>query len=266
MGDNHWKTSITSVAPNSLLVRGYALDELIGRASFGQMVCLLLKGELPSPGEARMVEAILVSSVDHGPTPPSCLAARTAASTGTPLNAAMAAGLLAVSRFHGGAIEDCMRVLHESKEQITTGILGSIAEAAAATVTAYRDCKLRLPGFGHRLHTDDPRTKKLFALAAEYGVAGEFVELAGAMAGELKAQSGKALPVNVDGAIAALLCDMKFDPECANALFMIARLPGLAAHVLEERRTQKPMRRIDPVDHEYTGPARRDLPDGLLPE
>ena len=266
MGDNHWKTSITSVATNSLLVRGYALEELIGRVPFGGMVYLLLKGELPPEGHGRMIEAILSSSVDHGPTPPSCLAARTAASTGTALNSAIAAGLLSISKFHGGAIEDCMRVLLSAKEHMAQGRAKSSSEAAALIISEYRERKERLPGFGHRLHTDDPRTHRLFQLAVEYGVAGEFVLLAGNIAGELKVQSGRALPVNVDGAIAALLCEMEFDPECANALFMISRLPGLVAHVMEERRTQKPMRRIDPVDHEYDGPSRRPMPDGLLPK
>jgi citrate synthase len=258
MGEHHWKTAITKVASNSLLVRGYALDELIGRASYGQLVYLLLKGELPDAGHGKMVDAILVSSVDHGPTPPSALAARTAASTGTPLGAAVAAGILSISSFHGGAIEGCMRMLIGCRE---SG--GSLDEAAAKAVYDARQQKKRLPGFGHRLHTGDPRTKRLFQLAVDYGVNGDFVRLAEAISSELEKQSGKALPINVDGAIAALLCEMGFDPECANAFFMIARLPGLVAHVLEERSTQKPMRRIDPVDHEYIGPAARPVPEDI---
>lgn len=107
MGELHWKTSITRVEPNKLLVRGYPLEELMGKAGFGQMVYLLFKGELPSQNAGKMIEALLTSSVDHGATPPSVLSALTVASTGAPLNAAVAAGILAISKFHGGAIEDC---------------------------------------------------------------------------------------------------------------------------------------------------------------
>ncbi len=263
MGDLHWKTKITGVAPNSLLVRGYRLDELMGRASFGGLVCLLLKGELPSGNHGKMIEAVLVSCVDHGATPPSTLAARTAVSTGTPLNAAVAAGILAISRFHGGAIEDCMKILHETGALIKDGGASSVREAAEIIVKKYREQGKRLPGFGHRLHTDDPRTAKLFQLAESYQVGEMYISIAKALQEQLLARSGKKLPINVDGAIAAVLCELGFDPECANAFFMIARLPGLVAHILEERNCQQPMRRIDPVDHQYDGPEQRPLPEDL---
>ncbi len=263
MGDLHWKTKITEVAPNSIRVRGYPLDELMGRASFGQMVYLLLKGELPGAGHGRMIEAVLVSSVDHGATPPSVLAARTAASTGTPLNAAVAAGILSISSFHGGAIEDCMKVLHETNALLRDGQASSVQEAAGIMVKKYREQSKRLPGFGHRLHTNDPRTAKLFELAEKYRIGGKKISIAKALAEQLLEQSGKKLPINVDGAIAAVLCELGFEPECANAFFMIARLPGLVAHVLEEKSCQQPMRRIDPVDHQYDGPEQRPVPEDL---
>ena len=106
MSELHWKTAISKIQPNQIRVRGYQLDQLMGRVSFAQMVYLLFKGELPSENTGKLVEAILVSSVDHGATPPSALSAITVASTGSPLNAAVAAGILAVSSYHGGAIEE----------------------------------------------------------------------------------------------------------------------------------------------------------------
>ncbi len=78
----------------------------MGKISFSQAIYLVLKGELPSPEVGRLLDAIFVSSVDHGAGPPSVLAARTVASTGAELNAAVAAGVLAINRFHGGAIEE----------------------------------------------------------------------------------------------------------------------------------------------------------------
>jgi citrate synthase len=111
MKEEIWKTAITKVEPNKLLLRGYRIDELIGNISFSQAVFLAINGELPSEKQAKMIDAMLVSSVDHGVTPPSCLSARTIASAGAPLNAALAGGILAISKHHGGAIEDCMKMI-----------------------------------------------------------------------------------------------------------------------------------------------------------
>jgi citrate synthase len=254
----HWKTGITNVEPNKISVRGYRLDELMGKVSYPQMVYLLFKGELPTENVAKLMDAILVSSIDHGSTPPSALSALTVASTGAPLNASLAAGILAISRFHGGAIEECMLILKEGIKEMEESAC-SESEAAKKVITSYREKKKRLAGFGHRLHTDDPRTKKLFALAETYGVADKYVQLSRAFESQLEIAFGKKLPLNVDGAIAALLCEMDFDTMVANAFFMIARVPGLAAHIYEEKTRYKPMRKIHPTDVEYDGPQERKL-------
>lgn len=253
-----WKTAITKVEPNKLLLRGYRIDELMGCITFAQGVFLAIKGELPNEAEAKMLDAILVSSVDHGVTPPSCHAARTVASTGSPLNAALAGGILAISRYHGGAIEDSMRVLQEALRR-KNDMNNTPEEMASIIVKEYREKHKRLPGFGHRIHTRDPRTIKMFQIASDLGIAGEFVEIAKALEGAVEKSSGKRLPINVDGAIAALLCEMDFPPELANAFFIMARIPGLVAHVYEEQTRMKPMRHINSKDHEYDGIPERDL-------
>ncbi len=258
MSDLHWKSAITKVEPNKLTVRGYQLDGLMGKASYAQMVHLLLKGDMPTDNVGKMIEAILVSSVDHGTTPPSVLSAITVASTGAPLNAALAAGILSISKFHGGAIEDCMYLLRQGMD-LVKGDSMSFEDAAAQIINEYKSINKRLSGFGHRVHTDDPRTHKLFALAEAYGIAGDYTKMAKAFVAMLKEITGKHLPLNVDGAIAALLCEMDFDPILANAFFMIARMPGLVAHVYEEKKRYKPMRKIHPTDVEYDGEADRSL-------
>jgi len=257
MEDLQWKTGITKVEPNKILLRGYRLDELIGRISYGEAVYLTLKRELPRQNEGQMIEAILVSVIDHGATPPSSLAARTIASTGAELNAAVAGGILAISHYHGGAIEACMTVLHDAvnhqREKGTT-----VEEAAEWVVESYRNARKRISGYGHRLHTQDPRTGRLFELATQWGIARGFVNMARAIEQALKESSGKELPINADGAIAALLCEMDFAPSLADAFFMMARVPGLVAHIDEERTRQRPMRRIHPTDIEYDGPEERE--------
>jgi citrate synthase len=258
MSDLHWQTAITKIEPNKISVRGYILADLLGKISFSQMVYLLFKGEIPPDHIGKMIDAILVSSVDHGTTPPSALASLTVASTGAPLNASVAAGILAISKFHGGAIEECMLILLSTKKYQMTKKCTPVA-AVRHTISDYQSNKKRLSGFGHRLHSDDPRTKRLFEIAAELHISGDFVKLARVFEEELEKSSGKHLPVNVDGAIAALLCEMDFDPVLANAFFIIARTPGLVAHIYEEITSYKPMRQIHPTDVEYDGPAEKTL-------
>jgi citrate synthase len=260
MDQLHWTSAVTNVKPNELRLRGYRVDELMGKVSFGQVVYLALMGELPSPEVGKLIDAMLVSSIDHGVTPPSALAARSAASTGAPLNAAIAAGILNINEYHGGAIQGCMVVLQDGLARAASSGMG-IRETAAAMIDEFRASKTRIPGLGHRIHTDDPRTRRLFGLAEELGLAGDGVALLTALADTLQQTTGKSLPINVDGAIAALLVDLKIPQELANGFFILARVPGLMAHIHEELVRMRPMRRIHPTDHSYDGPDDREVPE-----
>lgn len=251
--DNHWTSAITQIKPDEVRLRGYRIEDLMGRLTFAGAIYLALTGTLPQDGAARLLDAILVSSIDHGVTPPSTLAARTAASTGAPLNAAVAAGILSINRHHGGAIEDSMRLILDVVQA---------GGDAAALVSAYRSSGRRIPGLGHRIHTADPRAARLFTLAEEAGVAAQGVRAIQDIAAALAEQTGRALPVNVDGAIAAVLVDLDIAPELANAFFIMARVPGLVAHIHEEGTRQRPVRLIDPADHDYDGPPPREWPPG----
>ena len=257
MTDLSWKTSITEIKPNEVRLRGYRIDELMGSISFAEAVYLALKGELPPADVARMMNAILVSSIDHGASPPSALAARTVASTGASLNAAVAAGILSINRHHGGAIQDCMKVLQSGIDRVNQSG-DAIDKIAAALVAEHKASGKRIAGLGHRIHTDDPRTAKLFQLAQELGIARDGVQMINAIQSSLK-EAGKALPINVDGAIAAVLLDLNIPSELANAMFFIARVPGLILQAHEEQTRERPMRRIHPTEISYDGPAPRSL-------
>lgn len=258
MAEEKWKTAITKIGPNHIAMRGYRVEELMGEVPFSHVVFLLLRGDLPSKEEGVLMDAMLVSSADHGATPPSALAARTVASGGAALTASMAAGISAINRYHGGAIEGCMRVLLDAVERKQTSG-GDAATVAGEMVDEHRAAKKRIPGYGHRVHTEDPRSVRLFALADELGIAGEYVEMAHAIRAVMKEKVGRDLPMNVDGAIATMLCEMEFPPEMSNGVFAISRASGLVAHVYEEQTRMRPMRRIDPVAHEYDGPADRKV-------
>src|ERR1700733_4961838 len=126
--DDRWPSALTSIAPNSILIRGYAVDEMMGRLSFADAVYLLLMGELPTVAIGRMLNAVLVSSLDHGVSPPSTLAARNVATTGAPLKDSIAAGILAFGPHHGGDIETCMRFLDAGLTLVRSGC--SLQQAA----------------------------------------------------------------------------------------------------------------------------------------
>jgi citryl-CoA lyase len=256
-----WRTAVTSIAPNAILIRGYPVDEMMGRLSFADAVYLLLMGELPSPAIGRMLNAVLVSSLDHGVTPPSTLAARHVATTGAPLKDCVAAGILAFGPRHGGDIESCMRFLDQGLTLVRSG--HSFQQAAERIVRQCTDEGQTPPGFGHRFHSRDPRAARLFQMALELELEGEHVRLVRAVERALASPERQPpLPVNVDGAIAAISADLGFAYELGNAIFLISRLPGLIAHAQEERLREASMRRIDPNSHEYDGPRARRLPEG----
>ena len=251
-----WTTAVTRIRPNSVAVRGHDIAGLMGKVGFGAAVYLILSGELPDERVGRLMDAILVSSIDHGATPPSALAARTVASTGATLSASVAAGIMSINRHHGGAIEDAARflggLLDRAEREGRT-----LDDLAIEEVSRIKATGARVSGFGHRIHTKDPRTARLFTLAAEAGLREDgLTHVAAARAVERAfAALGKPLPINVDGALGAIPADLGLDPRVFNGIFMIARTPGLVAHVVEEQTRERPMRRIDPVNHAYDGPS-----------
>jgi citrate synthase len=258
-----WSTGLTHIEPNRILIRGYRLDEMMGRVSFGEATYLLLTGELPTPSIGRLVDAMLVSFIDHGATPPSTLAARNAATTGTSLRGSVAAGVLGFGRHHGGDVLACRQLLDDGLTLVRSG--ESVAAAAATLVgrlAASGD--VPPPGFGHRYHSTDPRATRLLQIAHELEVDQLYAQMIRAIEHALSRHADlkeRSLPVNVDGAIAAVCGDIGLPPEVADALLVISRLPGLAAHVLEEERRETPMRAIDPIAHSYDGPSERRLPE-----
>ncbi len=253
-----WKSKITKVEANHLVTKGYRQEDLIGNISFSHVVYLLLRDDLPNKEHGKMMDAILTACVDHGVTPPTAMASRIVASGGVPLPTAVAAGILSIGDSHGGAIEKGAKFLQDSvtimKKEAKT-----IDQIAEFLVKDSREKKKRILGFGHRVHTSDPRTKKLFSLAEELKISKEHIALSKAIEEELEKQTGKKLPINVDGAIAAIISDMGFDWRLGKAFFLIGRVAGLTAHVYEEQTDFKPMRKMFTADVEYDGPAERDL-------
>lgn len=246
MPANHtWKTALSKVSKNKILIRGYRVEELMDACCFGDMIYLTFTGELPKANEGRILESIAVSSTDHGLFAPSISATRYVSSGGVPLQAAVASGLISLGEHHGGAVEQCMRMLQQA---VGSGV------SASQIVSDYRSSSLRIPGFGHPVHDPDPRVLKLLAQADRWDLAGAHVALAFQISGEL----GK--PMNIDGAISGIVADIGIDWRYGKAFFLIARTVGLAAHHVEEITRERPFRALNPDEAAYDGPEERDLP------
>lgn len=244
-----WRTAISRVRPDEIVVRGHDLVELIGRRSFGDVVYLLLSGRLPDGNEGRMLDAILVSATEHSVVAPSVAAARYAASAGIPLQAAVAVGVTALGDHHGGAVEGAARMLLEAGE------MGDDPDAAARSIVrAYRDRGERLPGFGHVVHTADPRAGRLLEVAGDLGFRGRWCAIVEAIERAAEVELGRPLAMNIDGAMGALLLELGLDWRLGKAFYVIGRPPGFVAHVHEEQTRERPYRDVPWEGVAYDGP------------
>lgn len=251
LAHTEWRTAITDFGNGRIGIRGVPVETLIGWNSFGAVVFLLLRGRSPSEAEERLFNAMLIAACDHGPTSPSTLAARVIASGNRRApEAAVGGGLLAIGDAHGGAGEAAMGMLHDALREVAAG--GNPDAVAAALVGRIREAKQRLPGLGHRFHDADPRVTALWRLAGQFTVARDAIGMMLAIERALEAASGKRYPVNVDGAIAAILVGLDCEPIIGRLLFLIGRCAGIAAHVREELARESPMRIRFP--YVYDGP------------
>ncbi len=250
-------TAIADLHADRILLHGYSLAEMGGRYSFGDTFYLLMMGDLPKGHEGELLEAMLVLTSVHGINSPSTHTARAVANCGVPLQTAVAAGVSAIGDTHGGAGEACARLLQDA---MASREGASIEAMASAIVASARAEKRRLPGFGHRFHNPDPRAERLLALARGWDISGDFTRLAEAIVDELRRTTGKSLPLNVDGALAALISDMGMNWRMGKAVFLLGRTAGLIAHATEELATGKPFQFIRSVDVDYAGRDERELP------
>ena len=225
------------------------------RRTFTETVFLLHRGRLPNQAERCLLDAILIGVADHGSGAPSCATARLALSGNRQsVSAAVAAGILAIGNDHGGAGMGCMEMIAAGVARARTENL-SLEDTARQLVKEARQQGQRLAGLGHRVHRVDPRTRVLFDLARKNGVAGDGVAFMEALE-KMAAQQIKPLPINIDGALAAVLHDMDFPPVLGRLVFIIGRVAGLSAEVAEELGREKALRIKIPV--EYDGePSRR---------
>lgn len=233
------RSDIAWSTPDRIEVRGKSLpDEILGHLNLGDMAFLQLTGRMPTPQQSILFNAIVVTLVEHGMTPSALAARLTYAGAPESLQAAVAAGLCGLGTVFVGSMEGAARMLTEA---LPYGAPDADLDALAAGIVAEHKAAGRIvPGLGHPLHKPiDPRTPRLFALAAQNGHDGRYIALMRKVQQEAERVSGKVLPINATGAIGAISCEMGFPWKIVRGFGVMARAIGLVGHILEE--SEQPM-------------------------
>lgn len=248
-------SEVSSIDDGRISLRGKDLvSEVMGSLTFTQAIHLAIRAELPTDAQTRVLDAVLVSLIDHGVTSSTLAARMTYRAAPEAFQGAIAAGVLNAGGRVLGAMEGCGRLLQRWSAEVA--VSGPQATAAALVVEE-RAAGRRVPGLGHGLHeAGDLRADTLFEIAEAEGLAAVHVPLLRAVAEEVSSSGGRRLPINVTGAIAAVLLDLGFDPGIFRGFGVLSRVPGLIAHLGEESGTGTVGRL---VRHLQTGGAWDDL-------
>ncbi|MER8971500.1 MULTISPECIES: citryl-CoA lyase [unclassified Mesorhizobium] len=266
-GEEWWQTGIIEMRPGVIRLRGYEIQDLIGRVSLPAMIWLMLRGELPSEEQAALLGIALGAAVDHGPQAPSIAIARMAITCGVGINSAMASAVNVLGDVHGGAGEQALSFYGDIAAELDAGM--PLADAVSARLDRFLAGENGyVPGLGHRFHPVDPRAPRLIELTRDFAargvVSGRFADIAEAIEAEVARRKGKKIPLNIDGATAVIYGELGFPPPLTRGLFVLSRSVGILAHAWEQ--SQESDRNKGPLPREwlwaYTGtPARRPLPE-----
>jgi len=237
-----WQTDIIDMEPGKIHFHGQPIENLIGQLSFSQMIWFMLKSEKPTQTQTLLLDAVLMSAVDHGPQAPSIAIARMAASCGVGINNAMASAINSLGDVHGGAGEQALELYLNVKLLIEQGM--NLESAVTQVLDIFRrDYGKYIPGFGHRFHPVDPRSvklKQLVQMQIDAGsITGQFLTISEEMEDQIQIGKSKPVPLNIDGATAIIYGELGFEPELARGLFCLSRSVGILAHAWEEMNSGK---------------------------
>ncbi len=217
--------SFGSIKEGEYHLRERPVSRLMQEQDLVSTLCLAWLGRFPNPAEKILLNACMVASIDHGAEPPSAHVTRRVASCGKPIADAVAAGLLTLGPRHGNAATAAGQWIQDAQKTGRTA--SEIVEEALAS-------KRRLSGVGHPEYTVDPRTTALVKLAKDLLPSTAHLDLALEVSRIMTERKGSALPLNVDGAMGALMSDLGWPLAFADAIFLVARTIGLVGHAWEE--------------------------------
>ena len=265
-GEEWWSTEIIEMQPGLIRLRGYRIEELIGRISFPAMIWLMLRGELPSEPQAELLGVALAAAVDHGPQAPSIAIARMAATCGIGINSVMASAANVLGDVHGGAGEQALELFGDIAAAVDAGV--ALTEAVEERLDRFfAEEAGYVPGLGHRFHPVDPRAPRLLEVTREAAragtVSGRFADIAETVEAVVERRKGKRIPLNIDGATAVIYGELGFPPPLTRGLFVLSRSVGILAHAWEQ--SQRPERNKGPLPREWLW-AYRGHPERRLSE
>jgi citrate synthase len=232
-----YETALGASTPDTITLLGHDLArDVMGNVGFGELAFWLATQRRPSPGETRVFEAVLAALADHGFTPTAIVSRLTFLSAPDSVQGALAAGLLGGGSRFLGVTEDAGRFLNAviSETELPSDDAGW---DALALETVRAQGKARIPGLGHHVHKNgDPRTARLFEIAAEEGVTGPHLKLFAAIGRVHPQVLGKTLPLNGAGTCGAALADLGLPLELLRGFALLARTAGLIGQLAEELR------------------------------
>ena len=226
-------THIATADATRVIVRGRDLvNDLIGKYTFTEIFYFLVCERFPTAAQTRVLDACLVTLMEHGFTPSAVIARLMAESTPDQIQVSIASGLLTIGNVHAGTMEGCAALLEQGVKEADQD------KWCRDTVARFRERKKGVPGFGHKLHKpDDPRSPPLLRVARETGLDGPHVQLLLKLSAIIDETSGKHITINATGALAALLLEIGISPKIVRAIAVVSRSAGLVGHILEEQKT-----------------------------
>jgi citrate synthase len=251
-----WTTKIIRMEPGQIEFRGQPIEKLIKSHTFTQMIWLMVMGSTPSDAQARLLDAALVASVDHGPQAPSIAASRMAITCGVGINNAIASGVNMLGDVHGGAGEQALvlyqEILRGCSDRSLDEAIDQSLDALAAKAIKF------VPGFGHRFHRpEDPRAQPLMELLRgcsqdDQSIDSRFADVAEGIQDAIERRKRKRIAMNIDGATAAIYGALGVPATLARGLFCLARSVGLAAHAHEQSLSNERNKGPTPPDYRWT--------------
>lgn len=262
-GPAFWRTSVSTIRPDEVVIRGYPMSSLVGRVPFSAISYLLIRGELPTPAMARMMDVLLSSILDYGLQKSGTLAARAVVSVNPQMTAGLGAAMLAAGAY-AVSPEEGGRFISEGVAAWRASGL-SMEAHAEALVAELRAAKQRVPGFGHPVFRGtDPRSERLKEIAKREGIWGPANDWYEAVHAAFCKATGKPdLVMNDVGMLAAIMVQMGFTPSEMCGIALLSTMPGLIAHISEE--LQSGVRnRLVPDSHVEAEQPQRDVEQELI--
>ncbi|MEM7126949.1 MAG: citryl-CoA lyase [Chloroflexota bacterium] len=258
--DMGWSSS------EQIVVKGYDLpNELLGKVNLGDMAFLELMDRLPTAQESIVANALLVTLVEHGVTPSALATRLTMLGAPESLQGGVAAGLLGLGSVFVGTIEGSAQMVQEALAGTSSEV--DLAAVAEEIVARFAKDKRIIPGLGHPIHKpEDPRTPRLFAIAAENGFDGHYIALMQHIHQEAERHYQRVLPINATGAIGAVASELGIPWQICRGLGVMARAVGLVGHVLEEMRQPLAQEVWFRTEEEATAHVRSAKDDGINPK